>query len=71
MTGRLMTPYCHATKAVAALVADEAFVLAALRAFALRTTPGSDLAVPLEPAGGLAIHAGESPFELEIVGWAA
>lgn len=69
MTYRLMTPYCAATQAVAALLSDSAFTLRLLKAFAV---PGAKAppVVPMEAVGGLSVTAGESPFDLSIENWA-
>lgn len=68
MTGRLMTPYCFAADAVAALLADSAFALRAIRAFAL-PAPGQRPLIPLEAIGGLVVTHGDSPLEMDVESW--
>lgn len=68
MTHRLMTPYCAATQAVAALLSDSAFTLRLLKAFAAPTGKAAPV-MPTEAIGGLSITAGESPFDLRIENW--
>ncbi|MFN7179451.1 hypothetical protein [Hyphomonas sp.] len=62
MTARLMTPYCFATEAVRALIADSRFTLRLLEAFAVPAGSRAPV-IPLDPVGGLDLSALEQDVE--------
>ena len=62
MTARLMTPYCFATEAVRALIADSRFTLRLLEAFARREVFPQPV-FPLDPVGGLELAGPEEDVE--------
>ena len=62
MTARLMTPYCFATEAVRALIADSRFTLRPLEAFAVPAGNRAPI-IPLDPVGGLDIASLEEAVE--------
>jgi hypothetical protein len=86
MTNRLLTPYCFATMAMAALFAQGAFAdsfgnasaasadsaeaSARLAASGVQVTMGA-VAIPLTAVGGLTMEAGEATFDLGLDLWDA